>query len=254
MHMCFYRTQYCMKYLIAFAFPTSSFTMSCEHEHHHHHAAPVPTNAGLSLLHHIDLPHVRALNAENHDNVEKIFRNQDHKYHLKPPVVSDCDSQLILHIPFTSGTVKLHSIILRTNGDKHCPKKIRVWKNDKHIDFDNAASKKATHTIEHPRVGVLYNDPEELPEEIKSDADFVEHHVPRHVFSGVSLLTLFVESVYGEDDEDEEEEPSILHYVELRGEFTALSKDPVVTLYELAPNPADHKVGEVTTATGMSGF
>lgn len=229
--------------------------MSCEHEHHHHHVAPVPTNPGQSLLSHIDIPHIRALNADNHSSVGKIFRKPEEKYQLTPAVVSDCDSQLIIHIPFTSGTVKLHSIILRTNGDLHCPKKIKVWKNDDHIDFDNAGAKKPTHTIDHPRVGVLYNDAEDLPTEIVSDGDFVEHHVPRHVFSGVSLLTIFVETVFGEDDEDDEdEEPCIFHYIELRGEFTALSKDPVVTLYELAANPADHKVDEVGTATGMSGY
>lgn len=228
--------------------------MSCEHEHHHHHhAAPIPTNPGQSLLAHIDLPHVSALNAIDQGIAAKVFRHQDQKYQLRPILTSDCDSQLIIHIPFVSGTVKLHSVILRTNGEQHCPKTIKVWKNSQ-VDFDSI-DKKPTHTINHPRVGVLYNDPENMPAEIESEADFVEHHLPRHVFSGVSLVTLFIQDVFGETDEDtDEDNASMVHYIELRGEFTALSKDPVVALYELAANPADHKVAEVGTMTGMSGF
>ncbi|CUM68570.1 uncharacterized protein PRCAT00006297001 [Priceomyces carsonii] len=224
--------------------------MSCEHEHHHGPSGghghdhgddgrvpPVPTSVAQSLHGKIDLPHVTALNVENPpDEVLKIFRNSSQRYELKPVIKSDSDEQVIFHIPFINSSVKLHSLVLRTNGSKYCPKTIKLFKNDRTVDFDNAESKVATFTISHPQVGVLYdNDDDELPDTIEQDSDFVEHHLPRHKFTGVQHLTLFVESVHGEEDQ------SRFHYIDLRGEFTELTKDPVIAIYELAANPADHK-------------
>lgn len=212
--------------------------MSCESEHHHHahlHVAPIPTNSAQSLLSKIDIPHVTALNVANPpDEVHKLFRTLEDKYKLQPVVKSDCDAQVVLNIPFLNASVKLFSLILRTNGDGYCPKKIRLFKNDTSIDFDNVESKKPTLVLENPQVGVMYSD-DEVPEEIVDDGDFVEHYLPRHIFTGVQQLTLFIEDVWGDEDE------SHLHYIELRGEYTELTKDPVIALYELAANPADHK-------------
>ena len=237
--------------------------MSCEDEHHNHgngsghnhgsghghlHVAPIPTNESQSLLSKIDLPHATALNLANPpDDLQKIFRSQEDKYKLKPIIKTDCDPQIIINIPFLNGSVKLFSLILRTNGDKYCPKTIKVWKNDKTIDFDNAHSKKPTYTITHPQVGVMLNDDEDVPDVLEDDGDFVEHYLPRHIFTGVQQLTLFIDDIY-DDDEDE----SHLHYIELRGEFTELTKDPVITLYELAANPTDHKNLTATEATNYS--
>lgn len=223
--------------------------MSCEHEHthshgsgngdshSHSHVAPIPTNQSQNLLLKIDTPHVTALNLANEKlDLAKVFKKPEDKYTLSPVIKSDCDEQLIVNIPFLNASVKLHSIIIRSNGDKYCPKTIKLWKNDTTIDFDNVEDKKPTYAIEHPQLGVMYNDGEdELPESIDNDDEFVEHYLPRHIFTGVQLLTLFIQDIYGDEDE------SHLHYIELRGEYTELSKDPVITLYELAANPADHK-------------
>lgn len=222
--------------------------MSCEHEHSnghghghdhdhdHDHVAPIPTGAAQSLWTKIDHPHITALNMANPaDDIRRIFKKNDDRYSIKPTIKSDCDAQLIVHIPFVNVSVKLFSIILRTNGESYCPKTIRLWKNDQSIDFDLAVSKKPTFTIEHPLVGIADDDDDELPEIIESETEFVEHFLPRHIFSGVQHLTIFIEDVHGDEDELR------IHSVELRGEFTELSKDPVITLYELAANPADHK-------------
>ncbi|KAF3987981.1 hypothetical protein FT663_04208 [Candidozyma haemuli var. vulneris] len=236
--------------------------MSCENEHFHGHShshggddggddhvPPIPTSVATSLNSKVDLPHVTALNLENKpDDLQKLFKNGNSRYSLKPIIKSDADEQLILHIPFLNGSVKLHSIIIRSNGDKYCPKTIKVWKNNRDIDFDNVESVKPLHSLEHPNVGVNYNEDsdceEEVPESLEDDADFVEHHVPRHIFTGIQHLTLFFKDIYGD------EEQVHLHSIELRGEFTELSKDPVITLYESAPNPADHKIAEATKQTG----
>lgn len=222
--------------------------MSCEHEHHHlhgdddphdDHVAPVPTSTAQLLNLKINLPQVTALNLENpRDELSKVFKDANSRYSLKPIIKSDADEQLILHIPFLNGTVKLHSVILRTNGDKYCPKKIQLWKNNRDIDFDSVDLFKPNFSMSHPHVGVPYNDDEdgdEVPEVLETDADFVEHHLPRHVFTGVHHLTMFFKDIYGDEEEVH------LHSIELRGEFTELTKDPVITIYESAANPADHK-------------
>ncbi|ODV81772.1 DUF1000-domain-containing protein [Suhomyces tanzawaensis NRRL Y-17324] len=228
--------------------------MSCEHEHthshghghghddsDHSHVAPIPTSAAQSLLGKIDLPHITALNAANPpDEISQIFRKPESKYVIKPIVKSDCDSQLILNIPFLNASIKLFSIILRTNGEDHCPKTIKLFKNDNLVDFDNVESKKATFELHHPHVGARYED-DDVPESLEEEDSFVEHFLPRHVFTGVQQLTVFVKDVYDEEGEGDEDGESHLLYIELRGEFTELSRDPVVTIYESAANPADHK-------------
>lgn len=227
--------------------------MSCENEHHHlhgddslhdDHVAPVPTSAAQLLNLKINLPHVTALNLQNpRDDLAKVFKNAENRYSLKPVIKSDADEQLILHILFLNGSVKLHSVILRTNGDKYCPYTIQLWKNNRDIDFDSAEQFKANFVVTHPHVGVAYNDGDdpEMPETLESDADFVEHHLPRHVFTGVQHLTMFFKDIHGDEDECH------IHLIELRGEFTELTKDPVITIYEAAANPADHKRVEATT-------
>lgn len=222
--------------------------MSCEDEHHNHnhghnqnhnHVAPIPTTAGQSLNNKIDTSKVTALNMANSaDDLAKVFKDSTKKYQIKPIIKSDSDEQMIINIPFLNGSVKLYSIILRTNGDLYCPKTIKLFKNDTSIDFDNVDSKKPIQVLTHPQVGVANNDSDDLPEFLESnnDDDFVEHYVSRHKFTGVNQLTIFIEDIY-----DEGEEECHLHSIELRGEFTELNKDPVITLYELAANPADHK-------------
>lgn len=202
----------------------------------HDHIPPEQTYSGQLLNVKINIPQVRGLNLLNpQDELQKVFKTIEDRYSLKPVIKSDADEQLIIQIPFLNGSVKLHSLILRTNGDKYCPKTIWLWKNAD-IDFDNVESVKPNFVVTHPHVGVAYNDgDDELPDVLESDADFVEHHLPRRVFTGVQQLAIFVKDIYGDEDECH------IHLIELRGEFTELTKDPVITLYELAPNPADHK-------------
>lgn len=207
------------------------------HSHSHGDGPPPATNVAQLLNLKIDLAQVVGLNLQNApDEVGKLFKDASRRYELKPVIKSDADEQLILHIPFLNGSVKLHSVILRTNGSRFCPKTVKLWKNARHIDFDNVHDTKATYTVTHPQVGVPVDDDHEMPDELVAESTFVEHHLPRHTFSGVRSLTLFVEDIYGDEEE------AHLHSIELRGEFTELTRDPVIALYEVAPNPAYHKV------------
>lgn len=221
--------------------------MSCESEHHHghghgddhNHVAPIPTLTAQSLYLVVDTARITALNLSNEkDQWPKLFKPSNDRYQVKPVFKLDCDEQIIINVPFLNSSAKLFSLILRTNGTKYCPRKIKLWKNDLAIDFDLVADKKPLYEIEHPQVGTSYDDEDELPDELRTD-DFVEHFLPRHIFTGVQLLTIFVESIHGDEGE------AHLHSIELRGEATHLTRDPVITLYELAANPKDHKVAEV---------
>ncbi|CAK9440625.1 uncharacterized protein LODBEIA_P46500 [Lodderomyces beijingensis] len=217
------------------------------HDHDHDHVAPIPTSSSQSLNSKIDTFKVSALNMANPpQDLAKVFKNQDTKYEINPVIKSDCDEQLIINIPFLNGSVKLYSIILRTNGDLYCPKTIKLFKNDRSIDFDNIESKKAAQVLTQPQVGVAA-DADAESDTIESDTDFVEHFLPRHKFTGVEQLTLFIESIH-EQDEDQ----CRLHSIELRGEYTELNRDTVVALYESAANPADHKT--TTTLANENSF
>lgn len=226
----------------------SIMSHSCEHEHHHSghghdghddhhlsHVAPIPTNESQSLRQYIDVFKLTGLNiAQPNDKIQKVFKDGDNKYQVSDYIESDADAQFILNIPFT-GNVKLYSIILRTNGEAaNCPKTIKLFKNKTNLDFDNINDTKPTYKIEQPQVG-------HLGDENVDDVDessFVEHYLPRNLFQSTTQLSLFVENNW----EDDEDELTKVYYIEIRGMFTSpLSKDPVITLYESAANPADHK-------------
>ncbi|GMM32971.1 hypothetical protein DASC09_002960 [Saccharomycopsis crataegensis] len=221
--------------------------MSCHHEHnhgHHHgdnhdeadHILPIPTNASQSLRNQIDFQKLTALNIEQQNSdIYKIFdKYDDSKYQIKDFISSDTDEQIILNIPFLDSSVKLFSIILKTSGGDQCPQTIKLFKNKNNIDFDNAEDMKADFTLNHPQVG--FEGDSNVQEQDINDDNFVEHFLPRHVFTNTTQLTFFIRDVY-----DEDEDQSKIYYIELRGEFKKLTKDPVITMYEAAANPADHK-------------
>lgn len=215
---------------------------SCHHEHRdsgHSHGPPIPTNASQSLYDKIETARVSALNlTAPNDQLCKLFKSAQNKYSVRPQFKSDADCQVILKIPFT-GQVKLYSIILRTNGNpENCPKSIKVFKNNENLDFDNVESSAPTLRLQHPCIGYVEDVNSESGEDVVvDDLQFVEHFVPRQSFQGCSSITVFIESNWADD----EYEPVGLYSLELRGEWKPLTKDPVITLYESAANPADHK-------------
>lgn len=223
-------------------------TMSCENEHFHGHShshshgdgedhshtAPIPTSEAQNLREYIDFFKLTALNIEQpNSQLQDVFKPTASKFTLDKHIDSDSDAQFVLNIPFT-GNVKLYSLVLRTSGEAGaCPKTIKLFKNKNNIDFDNASDVKPTHKIEHPNVGTLDSSGVDNTEDT-----FVEHHLPRALFQGTTHLTLFVEDNWSDDEDD----TTRVYYIEVRGAFTsALSKEPVIALYEAAANPADHK-------------
>ncbi|CDK28731.1 unnamed protein product [Kuraishia capsulata CBS 1993] len=218
---------------------------SCGHSHSHGHShgpPPIPTNSSQSINDRVSLSKLAGLNMANPpSDLQALFKTRETKNSLRPAIRSDADNQLILKVPF-DGIVKLYSIILRTNGQPdHCPSTIKLFKNNDALDFDTIGSVHPTSTLSHPLVGHLedlsaISRDDELVDE--TEDQFVEHYLPRNQFNGTTSLTLFFEDTHSHD----EDEPVIIYSVELRGEFAELTRDPVITLYESAANPADHKL------------
>lgn len=221
----------------------------CEDEHHSHsHTAPIPTNPQQSLFQYIDDSKVVTLNGipypSNRQPITSTFlKSNDDRFDCSKYLQSDADNQLILHIPFTS-TCKLFSIILRNNKDDDenelsTPKIVKIYKNfNKNIDFDTVKDTKPTYSIECPQdVG--------LPHSVDTDKNtdentFVEYFLPRTQFNNSDSLTLFFEENWAGD----EDLLMNLFYLDLRGECTGPKRDrnavPLMTVYESAPNPAEH--------------
>lgn len=210
--------------------------MLCHHHHHDHdhdHVPPIATNASQTLRNQIDFQRLTALNASQpNSELYKVFdKYEQTRYDVSAYVSLDLDEQLILNVPFLDSSVKLYLVILKTSGGELCPKTIKLFKNRRDLDFDHAEETKADFVLNHPQVGYEGSESQDLNED-----NFVEHYLPRHVFSNLTHLTFFIQDLHGDSDECR------LYYVELRGEHRKLSKDPVVTLYESAANPADHQL------------
>ena len=118
--------------------------------------------------------------------------------------------------------MKLHSIVLRGDPSPSCPKTLRLFINRDDIDFGAAADATAVQTLE-------------LPVQPPACEDVVELPIKRALFNNVHSLTLFFEDNHGDED------VTILSYLGFKGAFTQLRKDHIVTFYEAAANPADHK-------------
>lgn len=206
--------------------------MSCQHEHAHHHnepnsAQPIPTSPAQSLRQCIDFSRLTGLNlAVPNSEIEKVFKED--KFDVSFCLESDLDAQMIINIPFT-GYVKLFSVILRTSNDENCPKTIKLYKNNQSLDFNTDT--KPTYTVIQPQIG------HDSTSDPSDETTFVEHYLPRNQFQSTTQLSILINDNYSDD----EDEISKIYYLEIRGQFQSdFKKDPVITLYESAANPADH--------------
>ncbi|KAF9194784.1 hypothetical protein BGZ50_005824 [Haplosporangium sp. Z 11] len=134
-------------------------------------------------------------------------------------VESDADEQLILRIPFT-GLVKLKSISLRAEPGETAPRKMKAFVNRDDLDFDNAESTVPTQEWD------LVED---------SYGQVAEYNTRVAKFTSIRNLTLYFSENFGGDT-------TKISFIGLKGEFSVLKKDPIITVYELQANPADHKV------------
>ncbi|KAJ8101898.1 galactose-binding domain-like protein [Lipomyces tetrasporus] len=188
------------------------------HGHGHSHSPPPETTFdSQSLYSRIYHDQIWTMNESEPNAGRNVVKSWDERYDTEKILESDADEQLIMYIPFT-GLVKLYSVLIRSLPDAHAPKTVKLFKNRSDIDFSIATDLKADAIIEHP-AGI---------------PDIVEYPLKRAIFSNVKSICLFVLDNHGEDTTQ-------ITYIGFRGEWKELSKDPVITIYEAAANPSDHK-------------
>ncbi|GAA5907810.1 hypothetical protein JCM5296_005792 [Sporobolomyces johnsonii] len=162
------------------------------------------------LYQHIDTDKVVALNAEEGKQGKIVIRPWDQRNQEEEWLESDADEQLILQIPFT-GSVKLRTILVKAGPAGFTPDKMQVFANQQ-LDFDEATSTDVTQSF---------------------DVAVTREVVEPAKFPSVQSLTLFFPSNHGEDT-------TRISFIGFKGEYSPLTRDPIITVYEAQANPADH--------------
>ncbi|CAG8536003.1 11788_t:CDS:2, partial [Funneliformis caledonium] len=147
---------------------------------------------------------VRCLNEKEPNSGKNVIKPWNERDDTSKYVESDVDEQLILFIPFT-GSVKLKSISIKSGSGNSCPSILKAYINREDVDFDTVEGYTATQEWE-----------------LVQSPDVVEY--PTRYFA----------KNFGD-------EVTRVYYIGLKGEWTEIKKDHIVTLYEATPNPADHK-------------
>ncbi|KAH9761483.1 PITH domain-containing protein [Citrus sinensis] len=224
--------------------------MACLHDHS---CEDHDCSSDWSLYKHIDLSKVSALNEAVPGSVKSVFKAWEQRlnssgvihafvysfvvhflsrhWHVSKKRVSsvgvysqehlesnDGDPELLVYIPFTTD-VKIKSISIVGGADGTSPSKMRVFINREGIDFSDAQDMQAIQEWD-------------LVENLQG---VLEYQTRYSKFQSVANITLHFPDNFGGDTTQ-------IHYIGLKGEATQLKRDVVATIvYELRPNPSDHK-------------
>ncbi|KAJ8542205.1 hypothetical protein K7X08_017071 [Anisodus acutangulus] len=201
--------------------------MACLHDHD---CADHNCSSDWSLFKHIDLPKVSALNEAVTGSVKSVFKPWEQRLntsegHLES---NEGDPELIVFIPFTAD-VKIKSIAIVGGADGTSPAKMRAFINRDGIDFSDAQSMQAVQEWD-------------LAENLQG---VLEYQTRYSRFQSVGNITLHFPDNFGADTTQ-------IHYIGLKGEATLLKRDVVANIvYEIMPNPSDHKT-RAETGGGFS--
>lgn len=144
----------------------------------------------------------------------------------------------------------MKSILLDCFADNSAPSEMRAFINMPDIDFSSVESKTSAQSWTLVSPTSITKDPIEYPTKYHVKNHFFPHPLFRAFkFANVSHLTLFFPTNYGSKS-------SKLKYIGLMGEFILNKANPVITKYELVPNPADHKseTEMMSSAVNRQGF
>ncbi|KAF9162802.1 hypothetical protein DFQ26_003232 [Actinomortierella ambigua] len=203
-----------------------------DHDHHghdgHDHSHDRSPDEDLvhgSLLGKIDRDLVVCLNESAPGQGKAILKPWADKMDDTKVLESDADEQLILFIPFTA-SVRIKSISIRYEPGETAPSKVKAFTNREDVDFDTAESMEPTQEFD------LVDD---------TRGQVIEYVTKVSRFSSLRNLTLFFPSNHGGDT-------TRISFIGLKGDYSEFKQDPIITVYELQANPADHKVpGAVET-------
>ncbi|KAG2663466.1 hypothetical protein I3760_16G030700 [Carya illinoinensis] len=191
--------------------------MACLHDHS---CEDHDCSADWSLYKHIDISKVTALNEAVPGSVKSVFKAWEQRLssseeHLES---NEGDPELLVFIPFTSD-VKIKSISIVGGAGGTTPSKMRAFINRDGIDFSDAQSMQAIQEWD-------------LAENLQG---VLEYQTRYSKFQSVASITLHFPENFGGDTTQ-------IQYIGLKGEATQLRRDVVATIvYELMPNPSDHK-------------
>ncbi|KAL3361148.1 hypothetical protein AABB24_014180 [Solanum stoloniferum] len=201
--------------------------MACLHDHD---CADHNCSSDWSLFKHIDLPKVSALNEAVTGSVKSVFKPWEQRLnssegHLES---NEGDPELIVFIPFTAD-VKIKSIAIVGGADGTSPSKMRAFVNRDGIDFSDAQSMQAIQEWD-------------LAENLQG---VLEYQTRYSRFQSVGNITLHFPDNFGADT-------TRIQYIGLKGEATQMKRDVVANIvYEIMPNPSDHKT-QAETGGGFS--
>ncbi|KAG6409565.1 hypothetical protein SASPL_127605 [Salvia splendens] len=167
-------------------------------------------------------PKVSALNEAVSGSVKSVFKDWEQRLNSSEGYLesNEDDPELIVFIPFTSD-VKLKSISIVGGADGTSPAKMRAFINREGIDFSDAQNMQAVQEWD-------------LAENLQG---VLEYQTRYSRFQSVGNLTLHFPVNFGGDASTTQ-----IHYIGLKGEATQLKRDVVATIvYEITPNPSDHK-------------
>ncbi|TPX49084.1 hypothetical protein SeMB42_g01734 [Synchytrium endobioticum] len=200
-----------------------------DHEHdearnggHSHDHDPADRGIEASLFKQIHIDKIRSLNEHEEGAGSKIFKSWDKRFAREPYLESDADQQLIIFVPFT-GMVKLKSILILGGPGGMMPKTLKVFTNREDVDFDNVDSIQPLQEWELIDTTAL----------ALNDTGVPEYPTRMSKFTSVRNISLYISSNYGDDI-------TRISYIGFKGEWTEFKKDPIITIYEAAPNPTDH--------------
>ncbi|KAI6693513.1 hypothetical protein NL676_021223 [Syzygium grande] len=219
--------------------------MACMHDHS---CEDHDCSSNWSLYKHVDLSKImqscesgrfcvfglatwyRALNEAVPGSVKSVFKAWQHRLNFSEGYLesNDGDPELLVFIPFTSD-VKIKSISIVGGADGTSPSKMRAFINREGIDFSDAQSMQAVQEWD-------------LAENMQG---MLEYQTRYSKFQSVGNITLHFPDNFGGDT-------SQIYYIGFKGEATQLKRDVVATIvYELMPNPSDHKT-KAETGGGSS--
>jgi len=143
----------------------------------------------LDLLDCIEKPQVECLNQNKEHPVVNVF-STNNEY-----LESDCDPQLLIHIPFTQA-VRIHSLGFHQLDLKRAPRTIKLFVNKSTMDFSSAETTPSTQDIQ-------------LTEQQVSGKQLIPLKYVK--FQNVNSITIFVVDNFSSDSDDESDTTAIKH-------------------------------------------
>ncbi|GFZ08557.1 PITH domain protein [Actinidia rufa] len=221
--------------------------MACLHDHS---CEDHDCSSDFSLYKHVDLSKVSALNEAVPGSVKTVFKAWEQRLnssegHLES---NDGDPELLVFIPFTSD-VKIKSISVVGGADGTSPSKMRAGVRTAYLYTLVSGIPTLLLQERGPvdnfsrfinREGIDFSDAQNMQpiqewDLVENLQGVLEYQTKYSRFQGVGNLTLHFPENFGAD-------ATQIHYLGLKGEATQLKRDVVVTIvYELMPNPSDHK-------------